>query len=178
MSFQSPVQRTPCWHTAKPKQLVTNQSTTEQAGPGALLVADNAPTDQAVVDEPVLLAQALAGMTSRDEDSQLVLPLLGVQADILGLLLRGAARAADSTAALLCLKSKKRHQLYWEGTTGSQEKAATLDPAGEAQTSDTLLDWNETWNRPQTQWKDKPRPARKGPRDLSKAEAQGCCHCL
>lgn len=85
---------------------MTNQSTAEQAGPGALLLADNAPADQAVVDELVLLAQALAGVTSRDEDSQLVLPLLGVQADILGLLLRGTACAADSTAALLCLRNK------------------------------------------------------------------------
>lgn len=55
----------------------------------------------------MLLAQALAGVTPRDQDGQLVLPLLGVQADIFGLLLRGIATAADSTAVLLCLQSKK-----------------------------------------------------------------------
>lgn len=58
----------------------------------------------------MLLAQALAGVTPRDQDGQLVLPLLGIQADIFGLLLRGTATAADSTAVLLCLRSKKNKQ--------------------------------------------------------------------
>ena len=56
----------------------------------------------------MLLAQALAGVTPRDQDGQLVLALLRIQADILGLLLRGiAATAAAFTAVLLCLRSKK-----------------------------------------------------------------------
>lgn len=107
MPFQSPQQTTPRRSTANKNYLVTNQSTTEQAGSRALLLADNAPANQAVVDKLVLLAQALAGVTPRDQDSQFVLPLLGIQADIFGLLLRGIATAADSTAVLLCLRSKK-----------------------------------------------------------------------
>lgn len=77
-------------------------------GPGALLLADNAPALQAVVDELVLLAQALAGVAARDEHGQPVLPLPRVQADVLGLLLRGNATAADSAAALLGLGRKKQ----------------------------------------------------------------------
>lgn len=93
---------------ANKNYLVTNQSTTEQAGSRALLLTDNAPANQAVVDKLVLLSQALAGVTPRDQDSQFVLPLLGIQADIFGLLLRGIATAANSTAVLLCLRSKKK----------------------------------------------------------------------
>ena len=150
--------------------LVTNQCTTEQAGSRALLLADNAPANQAVVDELVLLAQTLAGVTPRDQDSQLVLPLLGIQADIFGLLLRGTATAADSTAVLLCLRSKQQtNKLYSQCNTSSKKKALTLEQAGETQTSVTAPNWDETWTRPQIQRKEKLRPARKGPRNLNKA---------
>lgn len=158
---------------ANKNYLVTNQSTTEQAGSRALLLTDNAPANQAVVDKLVLLSQALAGVTPRDQDSQFVLPLLGIQADIFGLLLRGIATAANSTAVLLCLRSKKKtkktNKPYSQCNTGSKEKALTLEQAGETQTSIILPNWNKTWTRPQIQRKDKLRPARKGPKNLNKA---------
>lgn len=52
----------------------------------------------------MFLAQALAGMTARDQDSQPVLPFFGVQADIFGLSLTGIAAACS--AVLLCLRRK------------------------------------------------------------------------
>lgn len=88
--------------------MVTHQSPTEQAGPGALLLTDDAPALQAVVDELVLLAQALAGVAAWNEHSQPVLPLPCVQADIFGLLLGGNATAAGCAAALLGLGRNKQ----------------------------------------------------------------------
>lgn len=114
----------------------------------------------------MLLAQALAGVTPRDEDGQLVLPLLGIQADIFGLLLRGITTAADSTAVLLCLRSKKINKLYSHCSKG---RAPTLECAGETQARVIPPNWNETWTRPQVQRKDKLRPARRSPRNLNKA---------
>lgn len=47
-------------------------------------------------------------MAARDEHGQPVLPLPGVQADVLGLLLGGNATAADCAAALLGLGRRKQ----------------------------------------------------------------------
>lgn len=60
------------------------------------------------------------------------------------------------------------------------QQRASADPwAGqEAQTSVTLPHWNETWTRPQTERKDKLRPARKAPRNPKQGhqDALEVCH--
>lgn len=70
----------------------------------------------------MLLAQALAGVTAGDQDCQPVLPFLGIQADIFGLLLTGIVAAADSSVVLLCLRRKnKMNKLYSGCNTSSKE---------------------------------------------------------
>lgn len=54
------------------------------------MFTDNAPTGQAVVDELVLLSQALTGMAPRKHDCQLVLAFLRVQMNVFCLLLGGS----------------------------------------------------------------------------------------
>lgn len=60
------------------------------------------------------------------------------------------------------------------------QQRASADPwAGrEVQTSVLLPHWNETWTRPQTERKDKLRPARKAPRNPNKARTSGCTQSL
>lgn len=121
----------------KKKHLITNQWTTKQAGSRAFLLTHNAPTDQAVVDELVFLAQALAGMTAWDQDSQPVLPFFCVQADIFGLFLIGIAAACS--AALLRLRRKiKKHY-----NTSSKGKTLMLDQAEKTQIISVLPNQNE-----------------------------------
>lgn len=54
------------------------QGTAEKAGARALLFTDNAPTDQTVIDQLMLLAQAITWMATRDQDCKPVLSLFCV----------------------------------------------------------------------------------------------------
>lgn len=55
------------------------QASTEQAGTGALLLTHNAAAADAVVDELVLLGETLTGVSTWEQDRQLVLSFFVVQ---------------------------------------------------------------------------------------------------